>query len=99
MRRARKAELMAYALGRSPGASSTMAGLLLDLEPWQEQQLQQVGPAVRVVHQCGSAYLAGTADLCFSLSITAADEHSRVICPADASVHVHMALRLQHKLQ
>ncbi|WIA27986.1 hypothetical protein OEZ86_010576 [Tetradesmus obliquus] len=38
MRRARKAELMAYALGRSPGATSSMPGMLLGLDPWQQQQ-------------------------------------------------------------
>lgn len=38
MRRARKAELMAYALGQSPGSSGTSPGLLLGLD-MREQQL------------------------------------------------------------
>jgi hypothetical protein len=42
MRRARKTELMAYALGRSPGASSSMPGLLLEVEQQQMVRLDQV---------------------------------------------------------
>jgi hypothetical protein len=47
MRRARKAELMAYALGRSPGASSSVPGLLLDVE---QQQLVRRSAGVCYLH-------------------------------------------------
>lgn len=53
MRRARKAELMAYAMGRNPNTagSSMSGGLLLDLDAYQHQ-LVSAAEVQPIVCQC-----------------------------------------------